>query len=193
MKTRIDWVMKGLLLLVGSGLWASAIAYGTGKVGAAAESESQLVPDVIRTHHLEIVDKTGKVVAELVPSPLGGGSICLYNSKGKPRAILTVLETVLEDGLTLSLCDAQGKSGVSLALSKEGPGLYMTDAQGKTRAALIVEKVGASLNLCDAQGKPRAILGTVTTVDKITGSETTTSENTLTLFDPNGRVLFQAP
>lgn len=211
MKTRIDWVMKGLLLLVGSGLWASAIAYGTGKVGAAAESESQLVPDVIRTHCLEIVDETGKVVAELAPSPYGGGSIRLYDSKGKTRAVLAVLEdgphlylcnaqekpraslAVLTDESILSLWGAQEKSRAGLVVLKEGSGLFMADAQGKSRVGLTVEKAGASLNLYDAQGNSRAVLGTVTKVNKITGLKTTTPESTLTLFDSNENVLFQAP
>jgi hypothetical protein len=194
MKTRIDWVMKGLLLLVGSGLWASAIAYGTGKVGAAAESESQLVPDVIRTHRLEIVDEKGKVVAELAPSLYGGGSIQLYDSEGKTGGKIRAALALLKDGPGLALYDARGKSRAGLVLSKEELGLFIADAQEMPRVGLALSREGPGLMLFDARGKLRAVLGTVTTVvNKITGLKTTTPESTLTLFDSNENVLFQAP
>lgn len=188
-KTRSDWVFKALLLFVGSGLWALAVSHGIGRVDAEAESETQPAPNVIRTQRLEIVNKAGRVVAVLEPEIDGSGGIALYDALGNPRIILSVFM----DSPGLILADSRGKPRVDLRIFSDSPGITLYDAQGKRRIHLGVFEGSPSLELFDTREKTRAVLGVTTTVNKVTGAKTTTSEGTLTFFNEEGTVLFQEP
>jgi hypothetical protein len=73
-------------------------------------------------------------------------------------------------------------------------GLSLFDPDRKRRARLATAADGSPLlSLHDKTGRSRAALGVATTVEKKTGAETKTAENTLTMYDAKGKVIWQAP
>ncbi len=181
MKT--DWMTKGLLVFVGSGLWAMALMHGQ----PVARAQTSAIPNVIKAHKFELVDANGKPRAALAVSKYGAG-LGLNDVTGTTRAILSVGAS----GSRLDLSDAIGKTRVALGVD-DGPGLALYDANEKIRAAISVDEEGPALYLADANGTDRAILGVTQTVNKVTGAATTSSPGTLTLYDKNGNVLYQRP
>ncbi len=205
MKT--DWVTKGLLVFVGSGLWAMALMHGL----PAARAQTSAIPDVIKAHKFELIDAQGKARAKLYIDEygpvlalndakgkhravlyidsFGGTDLAINNANGEPRAVLKVLGGSPE----LILYDANGNYGVVLDIRKHGPDLDLCDANGNDRAVLSVDKDGPGLDLLDANGNDRAVLGSTWTVSKVTGATNPTAPSTITLFDKNGSVLYQRP
>jgi hypothetical protein len=73
------------------------------------------------------------------------------------------------------------------------PGLFLADTNSRERAALGTRPEGSPfLRLSDRHGTTRAVVGVTTTYDK-TGAEGISPENTLTLIDRKGKVIWRAP
>jgi len=126
-----------------------------------------------------------------------GPVLSLSDSKGKPRARLSVMKdeprlelTGKRGGVTLHMgssgpvaimSNTAGYPRAVLHLSPDGPYLGVSNASGKPRATLQVGKDRASLKLSDATGKPRATL------------QVGKDGVSLKLSDPNGHVVWSAP
>ena len=137
--------------------------------------------------------------------------LMLADSKGVQRAVLTIDEK--KNGPFLSLDREGGKGSMQITDSKLG--LFHTD--GKSRILMVVGDDGAPaltlfgesptegigiaidnegdprVSLCDSSGKTRAELGCTKLVVKRTGETRKTAPSTLTLFDKEGDVIWQAP
>jgi hypothetical protein len=137
---------------------------------------------------LIISDPQGKLGATFIVTT-EGPVLSLFDTQGKSGVTLGVSEDVP----CLILSDTQGKIRIGLSALKECPMLSLFDTQGKARISLDVSGDSPRLSILDTRGKTRAVLGVTTTVNKVTGAETTTSEGTLTLFNEEGTVLFQEP
>jgi len=77
-----------------------------------------------------------------------------------------------------------------------GPGIALMEGHmfSQQRATLeLAPNKNPQLNLADENGNTRAILGATGTVNKKTGAITNYPENTLTLYNEKGDVLFQRP
>jgi hypothetical protein len=95
---------------------------------------------------------------------------------------------------SLKVKDNAGKVRAVLASDTDGTVyLRLRDKDGKPRAGLTLFADSPSLDLWDKNCETRAVLGVTTTVDKVTGAETKTAESTLTLYDAQGTVVWQAP
>jgi hypothetical protein len=103
---------------------------------------------------------------------------------------------MLGDGSSrLLLYDKNGKNRAALGAYADGSSrLILFDTNGKKRAALRAFADGSpSLILRDKSGTARAELGVTRTVNPRTGAETTTAENTLTMYDAKGDMIWQEP
>jgi len=126
------------------------------------------LPDLV-VRSLKVKDGNGRVRAWLGTLPDGSPHLRLTSEDLRIRANLA---THADGSASLALID---KSYMVRAM-------LTTDADGSP-----------SLNLADKDGQDRAVLGVITTADKVTGAKTTTAENTLTLYDGKGKVLWQLP
>jgi hypothetical protein len=116
-----------------------------------------------------------------------GPKLNFFDENEKNRAILAALK----DGPGLSLCDVNEKSITSLVLTKDGPMLGLSDESGRPRAFLKVVKEGPALGLFDNQRcRVNLGVGRITTPD---GKTVEYPESSLLLFNPDGKVRWQAP
>lgn len=133
-----------------------------------------------------------------------GPRLVLLDNNGEFRVGLEAREKVA----SLTLYDKNGKTGTRLAA--RGLGLYdeneklrisllpdvpvmaLYDENDKLRIGLAASKDGPRLDLCDENGKARALLGRgqTTTPD---GKVISYPESSLLLFNPEGKVVWQAP
>jgi hypothetical protein len=88
-----------------------------------------------------------------------------------------------------------GRARATLGADADGSlSLAFADKNFKVRAVLATLPNGSPfLRLADKNGKMRAVLGVTPTYHKVTGGQTKTAENTLTLLDAKGKVIWQAP
>ncbi len=173
MKT--DWVTKGLLVFVGSGLWAMALMHGQ----PAARAQTSAIPSVIKAHKFELVDAQGKARATLhiyKDSP----ALDLFDANERPKAALS--------SYGLFLYDAKGNTRSSLLYNE----LVIMDANENNRAVLAFTRFGLVLALMDANGNDRALLGAAKKVNKVAGA-TTAAPFTITFFDKKGKAIYQRP
>ena len=88
--------------------------------------------------------------------------------------------------------DEKGKPRAQLDATKDGAGLSLYDEKGKPRAQLTTTKDGAGLYLYDGSGNNRAILGVAGTKGR-DGTTVKHPESAITLFNPDGTVVWQSP
>ena len=156
--------------------------------------------------------KNGVARAGLGYGP-GGSRMGLYAGDGTERATLALTD----DGATgMVFRDAGGKERVSIGALPDGPtGMTVSDKAGGRRAVLNLLPDGTPhLELYDDGGQRRAVLGLwqdgfpalelrdkwairavlgVAALDKTRGPGVKTQPSSLTLFNRDGGVLFQAP
>ncbi len=154
---------------------------------AAATSQVGNGEKVIEANRFNLLDENGESRACFSVLKDGPG-LRLYDENGEPLVILSISK----EGPGLSLYDENGEFRAGLAVSKDGPVLGLCDENEKDRFRLGVSKDGPALQLYDDNGKGRASLGVsqITTPD---GKVTTYPESSLLLFDPNSRLLWEAP
>ncbi len=157
-----------MLLTVISGLVGGGLADLLFRGLAARAAQTTAAPKVIEAQEFRLVDSTGKQRAVLGLSHTGALGLWLYDAAGKGRASLGLLG----DGKPfLSLRDAANKRRVYLSLLDWGEPF---------------------LSLRDDTGQNRAVVGCMEGVTK-KHPVSTYPESTLTLFNENGDVLWQAP
>jgi hypothetical protein len=117
----------------------------------------------------------------------GNSQLNLWDGNGKFNTYLTAHN----NAAALTLNDADGKTRVSLNVIKEGPSLFLSGADEKPRVSLLAMKDGPGLRLFDADGTIRAVLGTTQT-DTPDGKVISYPESSLFLFNPDGKVRWQA-
>jgi hypothetical protein len=155
---------------------------------------------------LELFDVNGKVrICMGVAQSEGGGlfgplqtGLYLFGASGKDHANLTTNTS----GASLSLSDENGTYTAALAAHEGGMGLNLIGRENLLNAAaagrlpaitrLNVDKDGAVLNLSDKNGMIRAALGRTETKTP-DGRAITYPESSLLLFNPEGKVTWQAP
>ncbi len=154
---------------------------------------------------LALYDPAGETRA-LLSLSVHGPSFSLWDAAGKPRAELTVTTR----GPDLLLSDAAGKTRAALNVTPRGPSLWLLDTAEKTRISLGLDTGSPVLALSDPAGNPHAVLtegrlslqdaqqfkavvGVVGTKEIDTGESRTTSAAAVTLFDKDGKVIWQAP
>ena len=115
---------------------------------------------------LELLDKNERVRLKLSGS--GGPRLTLYDGNKTIQVMLSALD---EQAPSLDICDTRGEGRVSLGVSNELPFVHLLDKNGRSRATIGAAEIS----------------------DERTGAKTTTAENTLTLFDAKGKVIWQAP
>ena len=127
------------------------------------------VQDKVVAKAFELVDEAGKTRATLGRLPNGSSGLLLYDAAGEMRADLSLFF----DG---------------------SPGLWLYDAAGEGRAALhLVTDGSPALDICDATRRVRATVGCTLPKSTRSGAEPKNPESTLTLFNPDGDVIWQAP
>jgi len=119
-------------------------------------------------------------------------SLTVKDKDGKSRVSL---RTDADGATVLIFADGAGKARAGLLTTPDGrPFLYFADKAGETRFLVEPDADGAvGLCLFDKNGTPRAEFGAVHAVNEVTRVKTKTSENTLTLRDAEGNVIWQAP
>jgi len=129
---------------------------------------------------------------EKVPPDLVVRSLKMEDKDGVVRAGLFPMDADGSPGLTLA--DKNGKARAMLALVADSASLILSDKNGKARAMLAAHADGSTaLIIFDKEEHARAVLGVHETVNKVTGAKTKTAENTLTMYDAKGDVIWQAP
>ena len=122
------------------------------------------------------------------PKVVRANQFVLADENGETRATLSIGR----HGPELSLWDENGLGRAQLTVRNDGPVLGLWDENGTGRAELIVKNAGPILILSDKNGKTRAELG-VSGTESRDGTTAQHSESTLTLFNPEGRVIWQSP
>jgi hypothetical protein len=141
-----------------------------------------------RSTGLHLLDENGKPRVELGALRDDPG-MYLYDETGRTRASLLTTK----DGPRLTLSDEKGKGRVELGALRDAPALLLFDGAGdRSRAMLSVGAAGAVLGLFDGAGKARASLGATPTKTP-QGTTITYPESSLSLFDPDGKVIWHAP
>lgn len=136
-----------------------------------------------------------------------GGILTLNDTEGGPHRVWL---TAWGEGPRLSLRDKEGTECVRLSETEYGGGLALNDAKGERRTFLGIgglalndskgtnrvlldaAEAGAHLTLYDAKGAHRADVG-ASASETPDGRTTTYPESTLTLWDADGKMLWQAP
>lgn len=133
-----------------------------------APGEKVLEADTVKAKEFRVVDDAGKVWA--------------------------TLDARIDGMPILALYDAAGERRVELVRYPDGTvGLELDDATGERRAELsMYAHGGPGLKLYNAAGKIRAVFGSDTIVHP-TGAMIKCPEGTVTLFNPDGDVIWQAP
>ena len=203
-----------VVLIAVSGFLGGAVCNLVLHGAPAAAQAGDAVPGVVRAKAFEVVDDAGTTRATLAVRPDGMAELRLSDAAGELRAGLGVrsdsspglalwdgagqkrAELFVNDGggPLLRLWDAAGEVRAMLTLLDGGaPNLTLWDAAGKRRAMLSVLDGSPRLSLSDAGEQTRAVFGCETTVNKRTGAEIKYPESTVTLFNADGEVLWQAP
>jgi len=149
---------------------------GKAKVPQDLVVRSLQVKDLKRGGHVRL-DVDGLVIhdkAGLVPLVMlhGDGGLSVYDRNGRQALAVGV-----------------GKVG---GVGKNVAGLFLL-GEKNVRASLQVAADGSpALRLSDKDGRTRALLGVTEAVNKA-GKKTKTAENTLTLYDAKGNVIWQTP
>ena len=127
-----------------------------------------------------LMDVWGTNRAKLIVPRAGGPEFGLYNRGGG------VSLTATDRGVSLlTLRDLNGAARLRLAASLGLSSLVLRDKLNKPRISLEVGRAGpASLTLLDRAGQTRVVLG---------AKVFKTPENTLTLLDAKGNVVWKAP
>jgi len=144
----------------------------------------------------------------VVASSLAGGALSAWLLRGLPQKSVQAKEFYLvdtegdlravlgvhDDGNPhLTLWNATGEMRAWLSCPFGDPSLTLWDAAGEMRAALGLVEGKPSLGLRDAAGETRAAVGSTFAVDKRTGTAQTHPESTVTLFNADRDVIWQAP
>jgi len=143
--------------------------------------------NVVEANRFILVDVNNKTRATLSVGE-DGPWLDLRDENGIPRIRLTVSK----EGPGLVLRDENGQPRAFLAALKDGSALDLSDKNGKTRAFLAADKDGPNLTLLDENGKGRAIFGIIKTTTP-DGKVISYPESSILLFNPDGKVLWQAP
>jgi len=146
MKT--DLGTKGLLLFVGSGVWALVLMHGFPTVSAKVAT-TPTVQSVVRTRKLEVVNANGKTNAVLTTDK-NGAILLLSDANGGNSAILK-LNT---DGYCLWF--SGGKKNAQVRL--DSTGLCFWDVNGNPRVYINTDENGSKISIADSNGNPRALL-----------------------------------
>jgi hypothetical protein len=110
------------LVAAGLVLAAMAVAYAAGQVKAAQAAE------VLRARRFELVDRKGRLRAELSQVADGSPCLSLRDVRGKARAQMALLE----DGTALlTMNDAKGVNRVWMMETDPAGILFVRDAQGE--------------------------------------------------------------
>jgi hypothetical protein len=166
MSMKTDWVTKGLLAFVGSGLWAIALIHGAGRVDAQAPS----VPNIIQAKKFMLMDDQGKPTAVLTNFGTSGPGLMMINSKGNPGLLLGVDNTAGKAGSFITMYNDQGNPGVKLVMNSKGQELYMISPNANRMVSLGLVKEGQGLVLNNKTTQIRTILD----IDKAGGRLTST-------------------
>ena len=89
------------------------------------------MPQVIRAQGFELVNKQGKVVAQLYTGEQGGGNIRLRSADGTIRVKLGGND----EGSGLLLCDDRAEPAITLASNKAGTSATLAE-KGKEKKVL---------------------------------------------------------
>ncbi|MCL5773104.1 MAG: hypothetical protein M1536_01800 [Firmicutes bacterium] len=192
-----------LALLVLAPLFASPIW-----IANATNSPKSINVDEITTKNLSIVNQEGKVVATLTADDKGG-SLAVFNNQGKAGADLFVTD----NGGILGIYNNQDKRVVALVAGDKGGGLGIANNQEEVMAGLAVFDDGCNLTIFNnkkavaklsaTDGFPTlklsdkngffSIIGSTDLVKPQTGETKKTSAASITLFDNEKNVIWQAP
>lgn len=105
--------------------------FRTASVIPTAQAVPQQTPDVLRAQAFELVDKQGKVVAQLHVGEDGGGNIRLRSGDGMVRVKLGANA----DGSALLLFDKDAEPALWLASNKSGTSATLAE-KGRARKVL---------------------------------------------------------
>jgi hypothetical protein len=119
-------LLAAVLVLLAVHLLRSATA-----VDIAKAEEAKNPPAVIRAGAFELVNKQGKVVAQLYLGEEGGGNIRLRSADGTIRVKLGATD----DGSGLLLCDERAEPAVMLLSNKTGTSATLAE-KGKEKKVL---------------------------------------------------------
>jgi hypothetical protein len=110
-----------------------------------------------------------------------GAIVTLGDATGRPRMMLGVQQQNGLDEASVSLCDKDGKSTVTLNVQPEYSGLKLSDPQGNVATGLLVTPHGTSLGFFGPSGNPGAQLGFAGGVPA------------LLLYDQDGKLKWHTP
>lgn len=119
-------LLAAVFVLVAAHLFRSAPG-----VNSAGGEEAGSPPAVIRAQAFELVNKQGKVVAQLYLGEQGGGNIRLRSADGTIRVKLGATD----EGSGLLLCDDNAEPAVMLASNKTGTSATLAE-KGKEKLVL---------------------------------------------------------
>ncbi len=179
------------VLTVVSGFLGGAVSNLALRGAPALAQGGGAVHETVRARRFELVDNRGETRAMLATWDYNTLGLFLVDAAGKRRAELTTRD---DGGSSLSLFDTGGGRRVLLGTKAGGfPHLALFDAAGKTRASLVIEADESPvLYTSDAQGTTRARIGRTTSL-QANGTFLTTPESTITLYDGDGAIEWQAP
>ncbi len=182
-RRRFRWsaIVTGVAV-VGLAAWLLA-----GPKGYAATEKMRGTLEEVRTRRLVIEDEAGKVRAGLYVTK-DGAALGLYDEAGKGRALMGVAK----DGAALGLFDEAGRGRAGIEVTNDGAALALCDEAGRDRARMNVTKDGAGLHLADGKGTGRLALG-ASAMKTPAGKTIRLPESTITLFGPDGKVVWQVP
>jgi len=206
------------LFLTGAPAWAGEIR-PTPTVdrmlprGADSQPVQQGQEKLIRTERLELVDQRGQVVGHFGLRSDGTPNLSLYDKQGAvalscgvnpdgnplllvqgPGGSKLIFGVGTDGDPTLSFQDKKDHPRIALKLAADGsPMLAYLDEQGRIRSILRLGPDGNALLACDDEnGKTRLVLGSIVPAS-FTGSLPAKDLSSLTLFDKNEKVIWQAP
>lgn len=119
------------LLALAAALLAAHLFRGLPPRPTAQAAEARHVPAVLRAHEIELVDKQGKVVAQLHVGQDGGGNLRLRSGDGVVRVKLGGTA----DGSALLLADNEAEPAIWLATNKSGTSVTLAE-KGKQKRVI---------------------------------------------------------
>jgi hypothetical protein len=206
------------LLLTGASAWAGEIRL-TPTVdrmlprGTDSQPAQQGQEKIIRTERLELVDQRGQVVGHFGLRSDGTPNLSLYDKQGAvalscgvnpdgnplllvqgPGGSKLLLGVGADGDPTLSLQDKKDHPRIALRLAADGsPMLAFLDEHGRIRSIFRLGADGNALLACDDEtGKTRLVIGSIVPAF-FTGNLPAKDISSLTLFDKNEKVIWQAP
>jgi hypothetical protein len=179
-------------------------------------AKSQEAPHkVVEAQAYRVVDKNGRVRAEMSAMGLPWDGLVMFDENGRTRLSLGVnpqtgpeLKLYCKEGtaacaslyevfggVILSLRSSRDSSRALLGvLPKRGISLNLEDGEGNIRVVLeLSEEGGPHLSLIDKEGKTRATLGSMDLQEERTGSIVKRPSSSLVLLNSRGEVIWQAP